>query len=77
MPHQQNSHKETKQFFTILLNIALLRYISVDLFLPLSVCMRSGTKLKIHGECPSFSQYKEAEMPENCKGYVLMQFSAP
>ena len=71
MPHQGNSHKETRQFFTILLNTALLGHISADLSLPLSAHMRSGTKCKIHDESLSFSQYKK-----NCKGYVLMQFSA-
>lgn len=75
VPHWGNSHRETKQFSILLLNVALLRwYISaVLLFLPLSVCMRSGTKFKISGEWVSFSQYREAEMPENWIFFGVIQ----
>jgi len=32
-------------------------------------------KFKMQGDCLSFSQYKEAEVLENCKTLILMQFS--
>lgn len=73
MPCQENSHKEMKQFFTILLNTAdafLLIFFSSSL-----VYKRFMAKFKMQGDCLSFSQYKEAEVLENCKTLILMQFS--
>lgn len=72
MPCLGNSHKEMKQFFTILLNPADAFLLIFSSFL---VSMSCKAEFKMQGECLSFSQYNEAEMLEKCKILILMQFS--
>lgn len=72
MPCQGNSHKEMKQFFTILLNTADAFLLTFSSFL---VSLSYMAKLKMQGECLSFSQHNEAEMLGKCKILILVQFS--